>query len=460
MRTHYSRQVTPEMADKKVTLCGWVHEKRSMGKIKFLILRDREGFIQVLGKKGETKEEMLSVIDSMAKESVVKVTGTVKDSKMAPGGVEILPELIEIISESLSPLPLDVTGKVPADMDTRLNTRFMDLRKPEITAIFRIKDKILTAGREYFEKQDNEFIEIHSPKIIASASEGGTELFPIAYFDKEAFLAQSPQLYKQMMMATGFDRVYEVTNYFRAEEHDTFRHLNEVTAFDSEQAFINDENDVMATVEGLANAMITCASECENEIEIINRYYKRTKIKDKTGQPKKLEIDAPKGNFRKITYDEALDLLAMNDKELPWGEDLDTESEKVLGKIVKEKFKDDIYFITKYPLKIKPFYTMPEKALDDECSENSYSRAFDLEYKGVEVVSGGQRIHDYDLLNRRLEYHNLSPVNFKSYLNAFRYGMPPHGGFGLGIDRILMQMFEVNVREVVLFPRDRHRLTP
>jgi len=150
----------------------------------------------------------------------------------------------------------------------------------------------------------------------------------------------------------------------------------------------------------------------------------------------------------------------MEGKELPWGEDLDTESEKILGRIIKEKFKDDIYFITKYPLKIKPFYTMPGKGVEDECSGDSYSRAFDLEYRGVEVVSGSQRIHDYDLLAKRLKLHKLEPENFKSYLNSFRYGMPPHGGFGLGIDRILMQMFEVNVREVVLFPRDRHRLTP
>jgi len=462
MRTHYSKHVTPEMAGEKVTLCGWAHESRDMGKINFLILRDREGFIQVLGKKGETHEEMLSAISSISRESVVKVTGIVKASKMAPGGVEILPESIEVISKAESPLPLDVTGKVPAELDTRLNSRFMDLRKPEISAIFRIKDKILTAGREYFENKsnNNEFIEIHSPKIIASASEGGTELFPIAYFDKEAFLAQSPQLYKQMMMATGFDRVYEVTNYFRAEEHDTFRHLNEVTAFDSEQAFINDENEVMATVQGVVSAMLNCASKCEDELGIVNDYYKKRKIKDISGQIKELVVNPVTGNFRKITYDDALDMLAMNDKKLVWGEDLDTESEKLLGKIVKEKFKEELYFITKYPLKIKPFYTMPGEGLDDECGENSYSRAFDLEYKGVEVSSGGQRIHDYELLVKRLKYHNLDPANFDSYLNAFKYGMPPHGGFGLGIDRVLMQLFEVNVREVVLFPRDRHRLTP
>jgi len=458
MRTHYSRQVTPEMAGEKVTLCGWAHESRDMGKIKFLVLRDREGFIQILLKKGETKEDMLTAIDGLSRESVVRVTGIVKASKMAPGGVEVLPESVEVISKSHSPLPLDVTGKVPADLDTRLNMRFMDLRKPEIAAIFRIKDKILTAGREYFENKG--FIEIHSPKIIASASEGGTELFPIAYFDKEAFLAQSPQLYKQMMMATGFDSVYEVTNYFRAEEHDTFRHLNEVTAFDSERAFINDENEIMKTVQGLVNAMVSCASKCGNEIDVVNKYYARAKIEGAAGMVKKLEIKVPGGDIKKIPYDEALDLLSAEGKEIPWGEDLDTESEKLLGKIVKEKFNEEIYFITKYPLKVKPFYTMPGEGLEDECSEKSYARAFDLEYKGVEVVSGGQRIHDYDLLIRRMNSKNLNPENFKSYLTAFQYGMPPHGGFGLGIDRVLMQMFEVNIREVVLFPRDRHRLTP
>jgi len=451
MRTQYSNEITAELEGKEVVLSGWAHEIRDLGKLKFLILRDQEGFIQVCAKEGSSPHEVLAAIKAISKESVVRVKGKVKVSPQAPGGAEIVPDSINIISKSLSPLPLDVTGKVPADLDTRLNNRFMDLRKPEIASIFKIRDQILSAGRESFENEG--FIELHTPKIIASASEGGTELFPISYFDKEAFLAQSPQLYKQMMMATGFDKVYEVTYYFRAEEHDTIRHLNEVTAFDSEISFIKDEEDVIGRVERLVRDIIKRASECETELKILNDYHSKSKKEE-------IKIPVPEIPFRRIPYDKALDLLAGEGKKVEWGEDLDTESEKMLGRIVKEKFGNEFYFLTKYPLGIKPFYTMPALGLDDPCGPDSLSRAFDLDYKGVEVCSGSQRIHDYDLLFERLKYWNLNPDNFNFYLNAFRYGMPPHGGFGLGVDRIMMQLIESNIREVVLFPRDRHRLTP
>ncbi|HEX54719.1 MAG TPA: aspartate--tRNA(Asn) ligase, partial [Candidatus Altiarchaeales archaeon] len=281
----------------------------------------------------------------------------------------------------------------------------------------------------------NGFIEINSPKIIASASEGGTELFPISYFDREAFLAQSPQLYKQMMMATGLDRVFEVTTYFRAEEHDTRRHLNEVTAIDVEIAFIRDENDVINVLEDLIIEIINGASECHNELKILKK-----------------EIEIPKKPIKRITYDRVIDILNDNGKMIEWGDDLDTEAEKILGRIMMEEFNSELYFITKYPLEIKPFYTMPDN--------EKYSRAFDLGYKGVEISSGSQRIHDPELLVERIKKKNLNPENFEFYINAFRYGMPPHGGFGLGIDRVMMQLLDLQIREVVLFPRDRHRLTP
>jgi len=432
MRTHYSSGIKPGMDGNNVTLAGWVHELRDLGKLKFLILRDREGFIQITAKKGETNDKILKSIDSVSRESVIKVKGKVKKNDKAPNGVEISPIGIQIINKSDSPLPLDVTQKVDADMDTRLNNRFMDLRKPEISAIFRLRSGMVAAGREFL--QSEYFIEITSPKIIASASEGGTDLFPISYFDREAFLAQSPQLYKQMMMATGFDRVFETTTYFRAEEHDTRRHLNEVSAFDLEMAFIKDEEDVMGILEGLVIAMIKEVSLCDKELSILKK-----------------EINVPEEPIKRITYDDALNLLAKRGKDIQWGEDLDTESEKLLGEIMRE---DDryIYFIKKYPLDSKPFYTMP--------LNEKYSRAFDLGYKGVEISSGGQRIHQYELLAERLGFHNLNQENFLFYLNSFKYGMPPHGGFGLGIDRLMMQLLDLPIREVVLFPRDRHRLTP
>ena len=431
MRSHYSGEIVPELNGKSVTVSGWVHEIRDLGKLKFLILRDREGFIQVTAKEGITRSDVLSDIDQLSKESIVEIDGRVKRNEKAPNGVEINPDRIALISRSDSPLPLDVTQKVSSDLDTRLNNRFMDIRKPEISAIFKLRGKILGAGREFL--KENGFIEIHTPKIIASASEGGTELFPISYFDREAFLAQSPQLYKQMMMATGLDRVYEITTYFRAEEHDTRRHLNEVTAIDTEMAFIKDEEDVINVLEKLVLTMIKEGSRCK-ELDV---------LKKEIAVPRKIE---------RIEYDDALKLLEEHGKKLPWGEDLDTESEKLLGRVMREEFGSDLYFVIHFPLSIKPFYTMPRG--------ERYSRSFDLGYKGVEIASGGQRIHDPKLLLERLKHFNLNPDNFEFYLNAFRYGMPPHGGFGLGIDRVMMQLLDLPIREVVLFPRDRHRLTP
>jgi len=432
MRSHYSSEIAPELEGRDVVLCGWVHEVRDMGKLKFLVLRDREGFVQITAKKDACGEDVLSAISGVSKESVIEVSGKVKKNERAPGGVEVFPEKMNVLSMSQTPLPLDVTGKVDADIDTRLNNRFMDVRKPEIAAIFKIRARIVKAARIFLDK--NGFVEIHTPKIIASASEGGTNLFPISYFDKEAYLAQSPQLYKQMMMATGLDRVYETTFYFRAEEHDTRRHLNEVTAVDAEMAFIRDEEDVMQMLEGLAIEMIRAASECEKELSI---------LKKEVAVPAKAE---------RLTYDEALKMLEDHGKKIPWGEDFDTEGEKLLGEVMKNERSTELYYIKDYPLKVRPFYTMP--------LDSKYSRSFDLEYKGVEISSGAQRIHTYDLLVERLKHFRLNPDNFKYYLDAFRYGMPPHGGFGLGIDRLMMQILDVGVREVVLFPRDRHRLTP
>ncbi|MEA1924928.1 MAG: aspartate--tRNA(Asn) ligase [Candidatus Altiarchaeota archaeon] len=433
MRSHYSSQVNPELEGEAIILCGWVHEKRDLGNLKFLVLRDREGFIQVTAKKGVTGDEILEDINSLSKESVIQVKGKVKLNNRAPNGLEINPSGLKVINESGSPLPMDVTQKVDADMDTRLNNRFMDLRKPGISAIFRLRGAIINKSREYI--MEKGFIEMCSPKIIASASEGGTDLFPISYFDREAFLAQSPQLYKQMLMGSGLDRVFETTTYFRAEEHDTRRHLNEVSAIDLEMAFIESEEDVMRVLENLVVEMIKSAASCKKELKALE-----------------CNIKIPKLPLKRVTYDDCLNLLAQEGKQIPWGEDIDTEGEKLLGKLLREKQDIELYFITKYPIESKPFYTMPDG--------ERYSRSFDLGFKGVEVSSGSQRIHSHDLLVDRIEHHNLEPENFEYYLKCFQYGMPPHGGFGLGIDRMMMQLLDLPIREVVMFPRDRHRLTP
>ena len=431
-RSHYSKDVTKKDYNKSITVAGWIEDIRNIGSIAFVILRDKKGTLQltVLKKKNS---ELFKKLTSLSRESVISVKGICKENEKVRNGYEILPEELEVLSLAETPLPLGVVDKVEADFDTRLDNRFIDLRKQEIQAIFKIRNVVIAAVHEYLRSQD--FVEVHTPNIIASSSEGGTDVFKLKYFEKEAFLAQSPQLYKQSLMATGLDRVYEIAWYFRAEEHNTRRHLNESTAIDLEMAFIKDEEDVMKILEKLAHNMWKKASECKNELDILNK-----------------KISVPKLPFPRITYDEVISKLKDRNSGMEWGQDLGTEEEKLLGEIMNEGGKE-FYFVTKYPLESKPFYTMPEG--------NKYSRGFDLECKGVEIASGSQRIHDVKLLKERLKACNLNPKDFEFYLKAFRYGMPPHGGFGFGIERFLMELLDINnIRETILFPRDRTRLTP
>lgn len=436
IKRRYSSELSSEMDGKVITVAGWVNEKRKMGKLIFLLIRDRDGIVQLTLPGKFVSKEVFETAKNISKESVVVARGKLQKMEKAPGGFEIIPEEIKVFARAESPLPLDPTGKVPANLDTRLDSRVIDLRKPEIMAIFKIRSKMLKAAREYLYRKS--FLEVHSPRIISTASEGGTELFPIAYFEKEAFLAQSPQLYKQMLMGTGMDAVFEVATYFRAEEHDTIWHLNEITAIDCEMAFIEDEEDILTLIENLIVAMVTEVKEnCQKEIELLGR-----------------DISIPEKPFLRIEYSRVLELLEEAGLRLSFGEDLTTEAEKKLGEIMKEK-GHVFYFVTKYPLSIKPFYTMPEN------SEQKLSRAFDLEFSGREIISGSQRIHNYDLLVDRIKAKDMRVENFGAYLKAFKYGMPPHGGFGMGIERLLMLLLNLsNIREAVLFPRDRYRLRP
>ncbi|MDK2783225.1 MAG: aspartyl-tRNA synthetase [Thermococcaceae archaeon] len=436
-RTHYSSQITEELNGKKVKVAGWVYEVKDLGGIKFLWLRDREGIVQITAPKKKVNEEVFALIPKLNSEDVIAVEGVVNFTPKAKLGFEIIPEKIEILSRADSPLPLDPTGKVKAELDTRLDNRFMDLRRPEVMAIFKIRSSVFKAVRDFFYQEG--FIEIHTPKIIATATEGGTELFPMKYFERDAFLAQSPQLYKQIMMASGLDRVFEIAPIFRAEEHNTTRHLNEAWSIDAEMAFIESEDEVMGLLERLVAHAINYVREYnEKELKILD-----------------LELEEPKLPFRRITYTQALEILKDLGKEIPWGEDIDTEGEKMLGQYIKETYDEDLYFIYQYPSEAKPFYIM---RYDDK---PEISRAFDLEYRGVEITSGGQREHRYEKLKEQIAEKGLKVESFEFYLKAFRYGMPPHGGFGLGAERLLKQMLNLNnIREVILFPRDRKRLEP
>jgi len=430
-RSHYSTEVTAKEYGKSVTVAGWVEDIRNIGSIAFLILRDKKGTLQLTLLK-KHNQELFEQLVSLPRESVIAAQGTCKENAKVRNGYEILPEKAEILSIADTPLPLGIVDKVEAELDTRLDNRFIDLRKAEKQAFFSIRSTVIAAVHEYLKSQG--FLEVHTPNIIASSSEGGTDVFKVQYFEKEAFLAQSPQLYKQMLMATGFDRVYEIAWYFRAEEHNTRRHLNESTAVDLEMAFITSEEDIMHILEGLVHHMWKKASECKEELETLHK-----------------KITVPTLPFKRVTYDDALKLLKKQSK-ITWGEDLGTEDEKLLGDIMKKQ-GHEFYFITKYPLEVKPFYTMPEG--------DKLSRGFDLECKGVELASGSQRIHDVELLKKRLTACNLNPKEFDSYLKAFQYGMPPHGGFGYGLERFFMELLNIsNIRECILFPRDRTRLTP
>jgi nondiscriminating aspartyl-tRNA synthetase len=431
-RNHYSKEITKKEYNSSVTVAGWVEDIRNLGSIAFLILRDKKGTLQLTILKKKTPE-LFEQLTSLPRESVISIKGLCKENDKVRNGYEILPETVDLLSVAETPLPLGVIDKVEADFDTRLDNRFIDLRKPETQAIFKIRNAVLDAAHEYLRSQS--FLEVHTPKIVASSSEGGTEVFKLQYFEKEAFLAQSPQLYKQILMATGLDRVYEIAWYFRAEEHNTRRHLNESTAIDVEMAFITDEEDIMKILEHLVYAMWKRASECRGELEVLKK-----------------TITVPKLPFVRVPYDDVINKIQQRQSPIQWGMDLSTEDERLLGDIMNES-GIDLYFITKYPLESKPFYTMPDK--------QKYSRGFDLECKGVEISSGSQRIHDVVLLKERLKACGLNPNDFDAYLKAFRYGMPPHGGFGFGIERFLMELLDLNnIRECILFPRDRSRLTP
>jgi len=431
-RTHYSKDVTKREYGKKITIAGWIEDIRNIGSIAFVIIRDNKGTLQVTGLKKE-HPKLFEKLVNIPRESVVSITGLCNESNKARNGYEIIPKEVNILSVSETPLPLGVADKIESELETRLENRFIDLRKEEIQAIFKIRNSVITSVHEYLKSED--FIEVHTPNIIASSSEGGTDVFKLKYFEKTAFLAQSPQLYKQMLMATGLDRVYEIAWYFRAEEHNTRRHLNESTAVDLEMAFINSEEDVMKILEKLVFHMWKSTSKCEEELKILNK-----------------KIVLPKLPMPRLIYDDVINLLNKNGSEIKWGDDLGTEDEKLLGTIMKKKGQD-FYFIKKYPIEAKPFYTMPDG--------ERYSRSFDLECMGVELASGSQRIHNVELLKKRIKHCGLNPKDFESYLKAFCYGMPPHGGFGFGIERFLMELLDIkNIRECILFPRDRTRLTP
>ena len=426
IRTHYFNEVTEDVFGKEVVLAGWASSVRVLGKIAFIKLRDRTGVSQVTI---PSSNPFFELVKSITLESVLAVKGVVEKNEKSLTGWELIPSEIKVLNKAEVPLPLDISGKIESELETRLSNRFMDLRQEKVKSIFLIRDGVLTALRNYSEGRG--FVEVHTPKIVGSGAEGGATLFEVDYFGKKAFLSQSPQLYKQELMATGFDKVYEIGNYFRAEKSDTSRHVAEFTMWDVEMAFIESQEDVMSFLEeAIVYVYDFVKKNYEKELSVLG-----------------VDLKVPKTPFPRISYSEAIDLLGKKK-----GDEIGSEDEKKLGKIMKEK-GFDLFFITGFPEEEKPFYIME--------SGKGFSYSFDLEQEGQELTSGGQREHRYEVLVERMKKKGLKPESFKDYLQAFRFGMPPHGGFGLGVDRLVQKMLGINnIREVVLHPRDLKRIKP
>jgi aspartyl-tRNA synthetase len=418
------------MDGEKVTLFGWVHEIRDLGGVRFIILQDREGTIQITVLRRKVSEEVLSKADTLQKRYSIGVKGIVKKTDMTPRGVEVIPEEIKIFNTASSQLPIDITGKTPANLEVRLDARALDLCREENTGIFKIQHEAVEAIRDFLFERG--FFEVHTPRIIASATEGGASLFPVDYFGKKAFLAQSPQLYKEQLVMS-LERVFEVGPFFRAEESHTRRHLSEFVSVDIEQAFA-DAEDVMRLLEQLMQHVCrTVKEKCGNELATL-----------------KHRIEIPEIPFKRITYDVALKELGEKGIEISWGEDIPTQAFRTLGKI-----HPCFYFITDWPTRSKAFYIKPREDKPELCE------GFDLMWRWIELVSGGTRIAAKELLVERLRAKGLNPESFKSHLQAFDYGMPPHAGWAIGLERLTMMLTgKKNIREVALYPRDKLRLTP
>jgi aspartyl-tRNA synthetase len=429
-RTHSTNSVTPDLDAKEVTLFGWVQEVRDLGGIRFIIMQDREGTIQITIPKKRIAPEVLSKSDQLQKRYSIAVKGIVKKTNMTNRGIEVIPNQIRILNTAMPQLPIDITGKTPANIESRLDARALDLTQETTLAVFKIQHTALQAIRDYLFEQG--YLEVHTPRIIASATEGGAELFSVKYFDQTAYLAQSPQLYKEQLTMS-MEKVFEVGPFFRAEESHTRRHLSEFTSVDIEEAFANAKG-VMALLEQVIHhTLARVKQECAHELSVL-----------------KYKFEVPELPFKRLTYDEVLKTLKDEGVEVPWGEDIPTEAFRVLGKLYPF-----FYFVTDWPTRSKAFYIKPCQDKPEICE------GFDLMWRYIELVSGGTRIENKDQLISRMQEKGLNPESFKYHLQAFDYGMPPHAGWAIGLERLTMILTgRKNIREVTLYPRDRVRLTP
>ena len=478
-RTHTLAEISSSGADlvgQVVTIAGYAEAVRGRGAICFLMLRDGTGHLQAFLKKDNMDEDSFAAIQSASRESTIQVTGHVaqkRPPKVAEGEPEPPAEFEinvtsgQIFAVAETPLPVGVVDDVNVGLSVRLDNRHLDLRRAHVNAMFQLRGKVLQYGREQLIREG--FMEMNSPKIIAGASEGGTNLFPIDYFEAfldeedeqlddeiefirdmlpDTYLSQSPQLYKQLAVLGGLERVFEIGPAFRAEKHDTYRHLNEFISFDIEGAWMNDE-DVMGVQERMIHHIWSqVASNDQNLIDAINEY----RI---TQEQELITVEIPNLPFPRIPYCEAIEIVKEGGGEIEWGDDIESHH----CDLIAAKYPG-FHFLPRWPMAMKPFYIFHNEN-EKGATGGQLSRGFDLNYGRDEMTSGGQREHRVDVLEQNLRNMNLDPEDFTFYTDGFRFGAPPHAGWGLGVARLLMVLTGAgNVREVVLFPRDRSRVTP
>jgi len=428
-RTHYIRDAKKERGT--VRIAGWVHDFRDLGKLKFVLVRDITGIMQVTLKKGVVDDGLLEAV-KLNKEDVVSFHGELKENKIAPDGVELIPKEFALLNKVERKLPVDPTGVVPSEIDTRLDYRYIDLRKKEVSLIFRTKAIAARAFRDKLTELG--FLEIHPSAITGAATEGGADVFQLQYFENKAYLVQSPQLYKQLAVIGGMDKVMMTVPVFRAEKHNTTTHLNEITQMDIEMGFA-DHNDAMDVLEQVTLHMLKTV---------------KAEVGDEIAAMKWAEVVVP-AKVPRYSYTELVEKLNASNFEMKHGWDFTKEAERKLHDILG----DELYFIYDWPTEVRAFYSMPDEKNPEIC------HAFDLMYRGLEISSGAKRIHLPALLEGQLRKRGLDPADFEFYLNAFRMGAPPHAGWSIGLERLVMKMCsQENIREAMLFPRDRVRLLP
>jgi nondiscriminating aspartyl-tRNA synthetase len=454
-RSHFADCITHDLIGSDIRVTGWLEDVRDIGKLGFMSIRDFTGTIQAV-----VDGDLMEVVRKIPRQSCVLIEGRVQKSMAKHVEAEVRAKTVTLLSKAIHPLPIDPTGRIESSTDKRIDSRALDLRDPRVSAIFRLRSTSLQLIRDFL--RSRRFVEVNTPKIIGTSTEGGANLFRCDYFGKSAFLAQSPQLYKEQL-TVGLERVFEIGPYFRAERSHTVRHLAEFTSVDIEAAFL-DYSDVMGIVEDLIRRVIRGLSQdCKGDLKISwnnvkdsssldgQPLAKKSPSKDEIFGSNEGEFD-PKAflNMERLTYEKSIEELKSIGEDLSFGDDLSDTALRKLGELHR-----GFYFITDWPMKLKPFY------IHEKENHEELSCSFDLQYGYLELVSGGRRQHDREKLKSRIIEQGLDPAGFQDHLKAFEWGMPPHSGWGLGFDRLMMVLTNSqNVREVVLYPRDVERLNP